>query len=174
MVTQLPMIFNMGVLTLYFSKPNHCVNVENSKYCIFIYQLKYENLHEHDHETRIEWECKKLLDSICSSYPSYSFLSLLQASPIKFKVQEVNQFVLVLGGHSEGAGYHNFLHFLSIKEQWILSILKTAAWQVAKLSKDSDGNFSFLVVNFFLFTFEKKTQMCFLFFFKSEQKKFGS
>ena len=27
----------------------------------------------------------------------------------------------VVGGHSEGADYHNFLHFLSIKEQWIFT-----------------------------------------------------
>ena len=39
--------------------------------------------------------------------------------------------------------------------------LKTAAWQEAKLSKDSDGNFSFLVANFFLFTFEKKHKRVF-------------
>ena len=39
--------------------------------------------------------------------------------------------------------------------------LKTAAWQEAKLSKDSDGHFSFFNCQFFLFTFEKKTQMCF-------------
>ena len=46
--------------------------------------------------------------------------------------------------------------------------LKTAAWQEAKLSKDSDGNFSFSVANFFLFTLEKIHETC---IFSSVNKK---
>ena len=61
----------------------------------------------------------------------------------------VNQLGPQWGGHSEGAGYHNFLHFL-----------------------DSDGNFSFLVAKFFRSTFEKIHGMCI--FSKVNQKIFGN
>ena len=52
------------------------------------------------------------------------------------------------GGHSEGADCYNFLHFLWIKNL-TLCILKTATRQEAKLSNNLDGNFVFLVANFF-------------------------
>ena len=42
-----------------------------------------------------------------------------------------------------------------------MSILKTAAWQEAKLSKDSDGNFSFLVAHFFCSILKKYTKRVF-------------
>ena len=54
--------------------------------------------------------------------------------------------------------------FYQSKNNETLRNLKTATWQEAKLSKDLDGNFSFLVANFFLFTFEEKKS--FFFFFK--------
>ena len=47
---------------------------------------------------------------------------------------------------------------------------KTPAWQEAKLSKDLDGKFSFLLAIFFHFW--KNTQN--MYFFKSEQKKVGN
>ena len=53
-------------------------------------------------------------------------------------------FIIQGGRHSEGAGCHNFLHFLSIKKiDKILRNLKTAACYKAKLSNNLDGHFDF-------------------------------
>ena len=62
--------------------------------------------------------------------------------------------------------------FYQLKNNGTLRNLKTTARQEAKLSKDSDGNFSYLVAIVLLFTFEEKNQIGI--FFKSEPTKFGN
>ena len=71
------------------------------------------------------------------------------------------------GWHSKGEGYHNVLQE---KNKKALCNWKDAAWQEAKLSKDSDGNFVFKLPYFFSSHLKKKKKKN----FKSEPEKFAT
>jgi hypothetical protein len=74
------------------------------------------------------------------------------------------------GGHSEEAGHHNFLFFLSIIKILKFCVNEKPPHHKAKLSNNWDGYFGLLVVEFFCSIFKNKND----FFFKNEQKKLGN